>query len=559
MNNNTTPRLVASLPRTIDGAKIRYLKNYQQQFRGDLSECKRLVDKTNAKFIALRLSCPNFYETKLPQLVNQVASKLLIPSVNTSKGQADFNQIHKRFLQILDELIRSQPSGEVNFDKESDRLDEREKIYLRAEQLRQEIEILEASTVECSQIGRDDQNDSEVDKLFDTIFKKKKECEFLLKKIAAMEGEQVEQDFGIDFELRFKDNSKLAKLDPDKHEYIEKQIKQFLNVNRAKNFEDRRPFDPQLIEDIINRLDLPETNFNKDDKMLLTSEILRAYRTYFRELEIKRRNESLNYILSNEVLRPKEGIILESPDDVPLAIEQKFVEHEQIYKAGLEFLDRTFCTKEEAQGEIDENPTDEEEHDSIDEEGEARAKEELRKFQEAFPRVKEEPKQDYEDELEAMLENDQTGSYDYQGSDQAVGQLTPDNKADNKVPINDQQASIKKMTPLWSGTTITKDESKNSVKIIMLPIESVPKIDSAVENGTNMPNKKPKLDSDRPPDAPLPNYVQIDNESNGNFSQANDHVKKTNENNDDDGDIVDLGIVEPKQKVITITLSDDDD
>lgn len=388
-----------SLPKTVGGAFIRYVKIYNSQFRGSPSDRRRLLDRADQKIMSLSRVAPKFYEERLPLLINQVASLLLTFDVKTSEGQENFHKTHQRFIKILIELSSSQPSGEINFDVEMQRILEREKLVEEQRKLRIEIDRLKALEFSSLDLGvEDDERISRVTKQLEQNTKRLLQVCML---IAKMEGEEIESK-KIEFELVVSKNTILSELDEEVVLQFEKIILDSLREQSQNNPNSIRSwYDVEFTTPIRIKLEehASKLNMNSDNQSELVREILAAYSSYFKRTDQKRREVYLEELCKNKSLRPKDGLDLRDPDDIPPEVKRRLEESERESRAQLNRLEEA-CEKM-----FQEKPTDAE--DLSDEDVVENLQPNLETIIETrktidtnpnlYARVKEEPRDDYDD------------------------------------------------------------------------------------------------------------------------------------------------------------------
>lgn len=395
------PANCIGLPKTIEGARSRYHMAYRKQFRGEHAERIRLLDLFDTRCLNLEEECRNFYHERFAKLVNQAASRLLACNVDTDEGRNKFNQNHMKFLRVMDDLKRSQPTAdrEVSLDVEIQRVEERDSLIKESDKLRKEIEILKAQEVDLNEINSDDEEDP-LEKMFIEIKRKEKLLEINLTKLAHLQGDNPEEASNVNFDLKRVKHSKFAKLSDDHFEKIQREISKCFNNNRKLPADERNPLDVDQIQSILSKLDLTDYEFTSDDIVELIKDIHKSYTKAVRSVNLEDMIDHHEYYLQSAILKPKEGDILNDPYDVPEDVKRIFDEHEQHYRAEIEKqkIDDEPLPIEDGKGEDivnrrtnDDIDEDEDSHDSFDELLE-KAKEEIRTNPELYSRVKEEPK-----------------------------------------------------------------------------------------------------------------------------------------------------------------------
>lgn len=396
------PQPIQTLPKHTEGAKLRFFRIYSTLFKGEAEERVRLLNIADTKINTLVRKAPRFDEQNLPLLINQVASLLLTYDVNTQSGQEAFHKTHRRFLQILDELINSQPAGEINFDTEVKRIEEKERLLIEKKRLNKLVDSLEASEVNVDDIPYDD-GDLPYQKMLDALEENRKALCKVSIMLAALEGERFDEN-KIEFELLVKKGQVLEKLEESQISYIQEQILEFLKDNQKRK-KAAKPFDIEVIKAILAKIDTEQFNLSKEDKAELPKEILSSFRRYFRELDIERRNDFFDSLCRNKSLRPKEGIILESPNDVPNDVRERLEASEVKYKRELDALDEEFSKKPYLELEVGEAMSDEEKEEGEEVENEFNEVISKIKQDPLYQRVKEEQPSDDDSEEDEFLDD----------------------------------------------------------------------------------------------------------------------------------------------------------
>lgn len=390
VRSETTENLQNRLPRTIEGATQRYLESYERNFRGPRDEMLRLKSLADASILHMRRKTPKFYEDHLPTLINQAASALLACDTQSNTGSRKFHETHKNFLRVLDELKKSQPDGEVNFQTEVARVHEKETLLRRHLAIRTKINELEATEIDCDEMGTDEM-DAHYNKIFFELDKLKSELKKVSKLIAKMEGEDL--DSSAEFKLLIPDGSALARLTTSQQKNLESQIVSYLKQNENKK--KSMYVDKSIIDGMIAKLNIAQlTSVEIND---LSKDALDAYKQHFRNIENERRMEFYDSLLKNENLKPKEGLILKSHDDVPEDVKRRLDASEHRYKRQMEECYEKFAKMQPEN--VDENASADVIED--DDESSNDAAEVSRIMEEnsfLFKRIKEEPRFDYENE-----------------------------------------------------------------------------------------------------------------------------------------------------------------
>lgn len=418
-NNDYVP---ICLPRTAEGATNRYLNQYERNFKGRYDDMRRLRALAEGKIIRLRRKAPTFHEEKLPLLINQACSALLTCDTSRESGIAKFNETHMYFLKILDDLTKTQPADEVSFQKELDRTKERDKLEKERKKLRHLITQLEAKEFDTDDLGDEDELEGEYAKTFELLDQYKARMKIVVHRLAQMEGEDIED---MDpFVLIVPKRSILNKLTEPQLKLLEDQFIEFV-----KKFKKSRELfmDQSHIEQIIGKLQLNPFKFSKDDLREINKAAMDAYRSHFRLQENRKRDEYFQELLDNVYLRPKEGEILESPDDVPEEVLERLEQSERQYKRKMEDMEEEFIKR---QGNEEATQTDDEiEQDDESERIDEQLRKELERDSMMYKRIKEEPRDDdcaynCDPELDdEVLEN----------SPPMIGVVTPS----DKIPVID--------------------------------------------------------------------------------------------------------------------------
>lgn len=307
-------RTPTGLPKTIEGAVARYFNTYQEIFQGDKREMTRLSDLLEGKLVKLRTKAPRFYDQRLYTLINQAASSLLTCNMKTHQGQKKFNETHRELCIVLDNLLITQPAGEADFPTEQRRVQERDRLNREHIELRKKLDILDATELDLY-------DEDDLDNFYKQRDKVERDLSAICKLIAEIEGEDIYQ-IGRKFRLCLSKKSLLNRLTQDQIEHLEEQIEETLN-DSGNPTKDKVRLDKGVVDVFIQRLDLSENNFTKEDLIDLAKDTLDGIREFFRELEYERVSEFHDAIMKSEILQPKEGLILKGPDDVPPEISAK--------------------------------------------------------------------------------------------------------------------------------------------------------------------------------------------------------------------------------------------
>lgn len=490
----------STLPKTIEGATQRYLESYKKQFKGPIEEGKRLASYADARILRLRTKAPTFYQDRLPKLLNQAASTILTFDTETKSGRDKFNETHAHFLRVLDELKKSQPVGEVDFQDELDRTIRKEELKKKHLQLREKIDNMESVEFDIDELG-EEEVDSACFKMFSELERDKVELRRIATLIAKMEGEQIEEE--IKFELKVVPNSALDKLSCEQLNELELLMDTFyLENNRNQK---AMYMDKSIIDGMLDKLKIDTTKFTKVELNQLSKDALDAYRTFFRDIHNKKRNEYHEHLINSHHLRPKDGLILENPDDVPEEIRQKLLESEQTATRKLNECCELYSEKQALNEDVGDDAV-------YDEDGNASSGDDdaeniyIQKNSWLFNRIKEEPREDYENDApseDEMIVHDRIASR----VESALGQ-------------QDQEQQGASTSDEGLGGESTSDQS-----------EAGPS-DASHETLTR--------EEREPDDGDTSNYKK----------------PKREDSTEDDFQL--LGIVEPTDKIDCITIDDDD-
>lgn len=374
----------ATLPRTIEEATRRYLFHYERLYRGGAHDLYRLRNMTRAFIYQLRKVAPRFYEERLPAFVNQACSTLLLLDTSTEQGAKKFHWTHGMFLKILDEFKKSQPTGEVKFEAERKRLEEKIKLLEKQISLQKRKEELEAFELSTADMGEEEEN-NEYMRVLREVDEVDTEMRRVNIEIAIIEGINIEQE--PHFELKVKPRSILSRLTPEQLNNLERQMFEFVKENNNKR---RANMDISVIEAMIEKLRIDPELFKKEELRHISKDALDAYKEYFRTAEMMRRESSLDELLNSKHLTPREGEIIKDPDDIPEEMKRKLEKHSRMGFNQTEDLITTFGMKPCSEDHIGELVDD-----SGDEEDEkARIIESIKKKGIDCGRVKEEPRDD---------------------------------------------------------------------------------------------------------------------------------------------------------------------
>lgn len=114
-----------TLPKTTEGATDRYFHTLETHYRDEQGRSIfqglmfNLKNNVRERIFRLHREVPQFYDERLPTLVNQATAALLSCDANSSEGVVRFHQTHMDLLGVLDRLTKYQPPGEIDFQIES--------------------------------------------------------------------------------------------------------------------------------------------------------------------------------------------------------------------------------------------------------------------------------------------------------------------------------------------------------------------------------------------------------------------------------------------------------
>ena len=391
--SRTAPK---GLPRTIEEASRRYMSNYEANYVGSAAEFYRLKGIAQGFIHSLRKRAPKFYEEKLPALVNQAASTLLTFDTSTPEGKQKFHRTHQIFLQILEDLRVSQPAGDVDFQTERTRIEERRKLFEKQLKLRKRLDELDSMELSVDELGEED-DDEQGENCYAAIFKEVENIRAELLRvsieIAYIEGERVEEE--IDFKLKVPPRSVLNRLSEEQLTNLESQMLKF--YKQSNNNKNALLVDKSIIDTMLAKLNIDVTQWKKVEIEDLSKHALDAYKSYFREIARQQREALHEELLNNKNLMPKEGLIFTSPDDVPEHILKKFKESESDMKYKLDKIYEEFANRpcaDEANGE------------AVEDVEESRVGvlapqvlDSIKQRAARYARVKEEPRDDFDEEI----------------------------------------------------------------------------------------------------------------------------------------------------------------
>lgn len=382
------------LPRTIEGARQRYKATYMRKHKCSVHEAKRLWDLADAKIMILRKKAPKFYEERLPTVINQAASCLNTYDTMTRHGQIQFNKSHSELIKVLDELRRSQPSGECDFEKEKARLRERESLQKEHLRLHNLVSKLEAKDICFDEIGEDDP-ESAYGQFYEELDKAKEDLRKVSIMLAKMWGERIEEE--IIFELKFNNRSSLRMLNQQQLSQIETKINELYQNSKNKR-KLLSSVDHSTVEALIKSLNLDPDRFKAHDLKDLIKDTIDAYICFFREIDNKRREAYHDSLVNNYILRPKEGTILKDETDLPADVLERMDMNGRESRRQLDEVFDKFTAEQEANPEPERGMGD-----AVDDEGEDSPDYTLTAVDDycdrndyIFKRIKEEPRDDFE-------------------------------------------------------------------------------------------------------------------------------------------------------------------
>lgn len=300
-----------TLPKSIEGAVARYMNVYKTNFVGQHpSEMNRLRDLLEVKLAKLRRKAPEFYDRRLCPLIIQAASTLLTCNMKTNQGQKNFHETHRELCIVLDNLLQTQPAGEADFPTERRRVQERDSLNRQHIELRRKLDELDATELDLY-------DEDELNQFYTRREKLERDLSAVCKLIAEMEGVETDK-WSRKFELVINKHLLLRRLSPDQFEHLETQIAEYLMEEGL-----RARMDKGVVDNFIQLLDLSENRFTKEDLVDLAKETLDAIREFYRLCDKERMNEYYDTILKSDILKPKEGLILESHDHIPPELAEK--------------------------------------------------------------------------------------------------------------------------------------------------------------------------------------------------------------------------------------------
>lgn len=520
------------LPTTIEGATSRYIDVYERLFKGFQSEKTTLISKTYANIMVLRTKAPKFFEEKLPRLLNQAASTLLSCDVEDKAGLAKFNNAHRHLLLILDELRKTQPEGDVNFQTERDRLTLRDTYRAQQLKLREEISLLESIDFDVEDLGSDDSE--AYNNVFRQLDAKNAELKKVSMLLAQMEGESLDEE--IAFELKIPPRSILERLTIPQRNKFEELVVEFLVENNHKN---GLYLNQTVVEDILLKIGIHANQFSKDQWRDLSKEALDACKRYFRDKENALRDEYFDSLVKNKYLRPKEGEIIASPDALPDEIKAILDQNQNTAKRKIEELEEDFSKRPAQESTL---PTDDIE-DEVEEEDTVRA--EVDKIvreaaPQIFTRIKEEPRSDYADD--APSDDELIASEAIADKiEEAMGRVPSgdrlDESSDEDISDLEEARGYHQVSSSLAGHSSTEPSSSTN------PFQKSPNKDVTFEDTYAdieqfLAAQERSDESAKRPEKSNPPPPQSESESQDEDSQ----------------ELVPLGIITPQEKIETITI-----
>lgn len=534
-SNGCTGSRPKGLPKTIEEATRRYLANYQANFVGPASEMARLRDIAEAKIYNLRKKQPKFFEEKLPHLVNQACSELLTCDTSTESGKKVFHYTHKHFLKVLDELWRSVPEGEVNFKAEKDRSVWREQLCQRQLELRTKIDQLESIELNLDDLGEEEDDNLYV-QTYSELDKLKQELHTVSIQIAALEGENLEEE--IEFQLKIPPRSLLKRLSQKQVQKLENMLLEFIKDNEQNN---QLFMDIRIIDSMIARLDIDPNLFTKEEMRDMSRDALDAYRRYFRERDSERRNDLFDSLLRNKSLLPKEGLIFDGPDDVSEEVKEELDQIDRRYKRKIDDMCEEW-SKRPCTDDIEEDVED-------DSGGKQDTKEILEIVKKSNPifaqvRVKEEPRDDYEYEVpsedELEVSEEMADALAHQDVIECADENNLFSERDSSLRGDEGNTNGVNLNGNVDSTISSNNVDRNAST-------------SNEVNGHGPSNGQTTSGLRKPADTELVSGLSQDD------SDKSDVSDLRPEDNTDDEDIEFVGIVEPTDKIKHVDLDDGED
>lgn len=391
------PAQPRTLPKTAEEATRRYIHVYRELFIGNAAEMIRLEKMTQAFIYRLRKICPRFYETKLPSIINQACSTLLLYDTNKKQDADEFHKSHAIFLSILDEFKKSQPQGDVDFSQEKRRYTEKKRLVTKMIQLKKELEKIDSEDIDCTDIGDEEFIDSAYAKIMNQRDKIQGELKNVAIEIALLEGQDLKPK--IYFKLKIPARSILNRLKKEEIEDLEEQMSEFCNQQTDRT---AMYFDIGVIDGMFDKLAIAPDRFQKEQIKAMKKDALDAYRAYFREIERAERYLHYDEMLHSKQLMPKTGVIFD-PEDLPEELKKQMDEQDAIGERELDQLVDCYgdkiCNEKEVGDELADLSGDE-----TVEAKKVQVMERLKQKGIAVDRVKEEPRDDCDIEKYLMSE-----------------------------------------------------------------------------------------------------------------------------------------------------------
>lgn len=476
--------------------------------------------KAEAKAYHLRKKQPNFYKHKLSKLINEACDVLIeIGEKSTSQekatiGKEIYNKVHKDLMQILDDLVESVPRLDISFEKERDRLLVREELCKRRVELEEQIYKLKASEIDLDDLPEykdDDELATSYEKTFVEIDKLERQLHDVSVHIAALEDKPIEEE--VEFCLIVPPNSILNKLTQEQLSRLEQLMFKF-----ASSQKNAKEINKTIIDGMLDVLDIDKSSFSKEELNILARDALDAYTQYFRMLADQRRHDFYDDLINNKTLEPKEGLILKDENDVSEEIRNKLDSIDREFKRKIEDCFENFAQRKELEDNYEEVEDD---YDPIKE-----TRDLLRTVKESNPifaqsRVKEEPVDEYEIELE-------------------VGEDSID---DNQLVIEEDNNPNKIKVERSDGSKNDFQEpSPKMVKLEWLPRTSAPLNKHPPESRVQKTNAQTGIND----------YIEPSSSRNQ-ITDERAHVKQEDYVSGDD-DIEFIGVVEPAAKIKHVSL-----
>lgn len=365
----------------------------------------RLRKFAETKILHLRRKAPKFYSGGLITIINQAASQLRIHATN----QKQFNVTHSIFLHILDELAKGQPpSDKASFGAESERWLEKTRLMQKQLTLRREIDKLMAAEVSLDELGDEDE-DSNYIRHTNLLAEKEHELDVVSKEIKRLQGERWKENIRVDF--TYTQGSLLNKLTEEQRYDLKQQLTVVLG--EKEDTVDSIFLNDIPIEEMIENLKLNPKEFPPEILKELAKDTLEALKRNRRKIKQERRDKFHEDLLRSEYLRPREGIILDNPDDLPDHIKKELDDNDtrmvsQISAVVEKYANQQPLNAEEDAEDVDIEEEDEEEQEYLDARMDMSAQGDVIDEDDCnFDRCKEEPRDDYVQKNEDDDSNDE--------------------------------------------------------------------------------------------------------------------------------------------------------